>query len=234
MCVRRHGQKIARRLRLRDQDDVGEAVVLAHDLPGELDAFQGPALGERQQVEPKPVARERFVGGKQDIAPWHDGRNSVFQEVATIGRIAQSLLQLECIRDEFLDIEIPITGHLATFLRCVGQEAQGLQGGFGARRGDLLHFCGRRAQGQQMHAAKILQPLQNLSLLRQQATQRKLLEGRDAHVGPRRGMSALGDLRPNDGRHFLIRKIDLDPFDVRLGPWDQDLVEQVHALRNRP
>ena len=154
---------------------------LAHDLPGNLDRLQAVELGERQNVEPETVAGERRLGRKDEIAPGLDHGNAIFEKLAAIGRVAQPLLEVQRIADQLRDVEVAITENLPALLRHVGEKAQGLVRALGARLGHLLDLGRRRTQRHQMHAAETLQPLQELALLAQQATERDLLEAGDAH-----------------------------------------------------
>ena len=85
---------------------------------------------------------------------------------------------------DLIHVEIRVAPDLFAFLRHVGKETQGLVRRLGARARDFLHFRRRRAQWQEMHAAELLEALQELSFLGQQATNRDLLESGDAHVAP--------------------------------------------------
>ena len=106
------------------------------------------------------------------------------EEVASVGRVAQVLLEVEGLPDQPLDVELRIAHDLTTLRRDVAQKPERFVGPLGAWRGHLLDLRRGRAQGQQVHAAQVLQRLQKVVLFLQQAAETDLLQPSDAHEAP--------------------------------------------------
>ena len=84
----RHRQQFPRRLVPSDHHHVGEAMVLAHDLPWQIDVVQGGGLAQGQHVEPQPIAGEIGMRRKDDVPPGLDRGDAILKKIAAVGDVA--------------------------------------------------------------------------------------------------------------------------------------------------
>ncbi len=69
---------------LRNDRDVGEAVIPVHDLPGKIGWFDLFHLGMGDGVEPKPQIPEFLQGWESEFSPGHQIRDAVTQKIPLI------------------------------------------------------------------------------------------------------------------------------------------------------